>query len=131
MGRSIYKAHSLQVSERVWSIATEKIDWYIDNGSKLSGYLEPFYNCREMGLKLTISNEDWDDEDRVKGFLHVWVCEARSSDNIMVCMQEEWPGDNKYGEEAYENAKCFKYNQYYEAAEYIVKSILEHFKLED
>ena len=84
-----------------------------------------------MGLKLTISNEDWDNEDRVKGFLHVWVCEARSSDEIMVCMQEEWPGDNKFGDEAYTNAKYFHYNQYYEAAEYIVKKILEHFKLED
>ena len=46
-------------------------------------------------------------------------------------MQEDWPGDNKYGDEAYKNAKYFHYNQYYEAAEYIVKSILEHFKLED
>ena len=131
MGRSIYKSHSLQVSERVWSIATEMLDWHIDNGKKLSGYLEPFYNCRETGLALTISNEDWDNENRVKGFLHVWVCEARGSDEIMICMQTEWPGDNKFGDEAYTNAKYFHYNQYYEAAEYIVKKILEHFKLED
>lgn len=131
MGRSIYKTHSLQVSERVWSIATEKIDWHIDNGKKLSGYLEPFYNGRETGLALTISDEDWDNENRVKGFLHIWVCEKRNSDQIMICMQDTWPANNKFDEEAYENKTLIDSGKYEEAANYIVKEILKYFKMED
>lgn len=132
MARGIYKTASLLVSERVWSIVAEKIGWYVDNGYKLDGYLQPFNNCRETGLFLSIDDEDWDNEDRVKDHLYVWVCEARSSDEILVCMQTEYPeAFHKFGEEAYRNAKYFHYNQYYEAAEYIVKKILEHFKLDD
>ncbi len=132
MGRSIYKVHSLQVSERVWSIATEKLDWHIDNGSTLAGYLQPFNNCRETGLFLTIDDEDFENEDRVKGFLYIWACEYRRTDEIMVCMQTEYPeAYHKFSEEAYNNAKLFKYNQYYEAAEYIVDKILKHFKVEE
>ncbi len=132
MARGIYKTASLLVSERVWSIVTEKIGWYIDNGYKLDGYLQPFNNCRETGLFLSISNEDWDDKDRVKGPYYIWACEARGTDEIMVCMQEEYPeAFHKFGEEAYNNAKYFNYNQYCEAAEYIVNKILEHFKLDD
>ena len=132
MSRSIYKAHSLQVSERVWSIVIEKLDWYIDNGSTLAGYLQPFNNCRETGLFLTIDDEDFKNEDRVKGFLYIWACEARGSDQIMICMQTDYPeAFHKFGDEAYNNAKYFHRNQYYEAAEYIVNKILEHFKVED
>lgn len=132
MARGIYKTESLRVSERVWDIVAEKIGWYVDNGYKLDGYLQPFNNCRETGLFLTITNEDWDNKDRVLGQYYIWVCEARSSDEILVCMQKEYPeAFHKFGEEAYKNAKYFHYNQEHEAADYIVKSILEYFKLED
>jgi hypothetical protein len=132
MAKGIYKTESLRVSERVWDIVAEKIRWYIDNGYKLDGYLQPFNNCRETGLFLTITNEDWDNKDRVLGQYYIWVCEARSSDEIMICMQTEYPeAFHKFGEEAYKNAKYFHYNQYYEAAEYIVEAILKYFKLED
>ena len=89
MARGIYKTESLRVSERVWDIVAEKIGWYVDNGYKLDGYLQPFNNCRETGLFLTITNEDWDNKDRVLGQYYIWVCEARSSDEILVCMQKE------------------------------------------
>ena len=132
MAKGIYKTESLRVSERVWDIVAEKIRWYIDSGYKLDGYLQPFNNCRETGLFLSITNEDWDNKDRVLGQYYIWVCEARSSDEILVCMQKEYPeAFHKFSDEAYDNAKYFHYNQEHEAADYIVKSILEYFKLED
>ena len=123
----IYKYNSIKVSERVFDMVADQIDWINDNGNKLSGYLQTFNNCREQGFYLTISDDDFDNENRVKGFLCVWVFEHRNSDDIVVVSQEEFPQGSVFNDEAYESRKHFNYNQEHEASDYIVKLIEKRF----
>ena len=124
-------ARSYRKSLRVWDLVLEQLKWHNENGNNIDGSLMPFNDDRRNGLFLRVYDGDFDKPDRVKDFLYVWTCEAHNSDEIFVCMQTDYPtAHHLYSEEAYDNAKYFHYNEEYKAADYIVKKILEHLKME-
>ena len=127
------KVRSIKVSERVFDIVCEELDLeQTENYIKIDGWLETFNNCREQGYVLTVSTSDFDNENRTKDNLYIWASEARSSDEIVVSWQTEYPYDRgMFSEDTYENRqKYFHYNQLQEAADFIVNLVKEHFKEE-
>lgn len=129
---SFEKTRSIKVSERVFDLVCEELDFEVsENYKKISGYLSTFNNCREQGFYLTINTTDFRSEERTKEDMYVWACECRNSDNIMVVISHKYPSNNgMFDEEAYENRKYFKYNELQESADYILKAIREHFRHE-
>ena len=127
------KIRTIQVSERVFDIVCEALDLEAtENYTKISGYLSAFNNCREQGYVLHVSSSDFDNENRTKDNLYIWAFEARSSDEIVVSWQTEYPYDRgMFSEDTYNNRrKYFHYNQLQEAADFIVDLVKEQFKEE-
>lgn len=128
---SFRKIRTIQVSERVFDLVCEALDnEQYENGARINGYLECFYNCREQGYVMTVCSTDWSAKERPCD-LHVWACEARNSDEIMVVWDTESPvAGNRFGDVAYGNRKYFHYNEVQKAADYIVELVKEKFKKE-
>jgi len=132
----ITKVSGIRVSERVFSILDEFLQYETSNGHKLYAYLQTFYNCREQGYYLTVADDDLDNPNRVQENLYIFVCEARSSDNILVVIQTEYP-DGHYSEDAwnnkdkFNNTNYFGYDEEHKAADFIYKKIKEFLKLGD
>ena len=129
---SFRKIRTIQVSERVFDLVCAELDDEAsENYVKISGYMECFNNCREQGYVLHVSSTNWNSEDRTKEDLVLWAFEARSSDEIVVSWQTEYPNNGMFSEETYkERRKYFHYNQIQEAADFIIKLVKEHFKNE-
>ena len=132
----IRKVAGIKVAERVFSILDDDLEFENENGNKLSAYLTPFNNCREVGFYLTVSDDDFDNQNRVKENLYIYVCEARSSDEIMVVVQTEYPGNKgMFSEKAYncegefDYRKYFHYNEEHIAAKWIYDEIRKFLKL--
>ena len=132
----IYKVAGIKVAERVFGILDDDLTFENENGNKLSAYLQPFNNCREVGFYLTVSDDDFDNPNRVRENLYIYVCEARSSDEIMVVVQTDYPGDKgMFSEKAYncegefDYRKYFHYNEEHVAANWIHGEIRKFFKL--
>ena len=132
----IRKVAGIKVAERVFSILDDDLEFENENGNKLSAYLQPFNNCREVGFYLTVSDDDFDNPNRVKENLYIYVCEARSSDEIMIVIQTDYPGNKgMFSEKAYncegefDYRKYFHYNEEHVAAKWIYEEIRKFFKL--
>lgn len=123
------KIRTIQVSERVFDLVCE----YLDNEAsesyiKISGYLECFNNCREQGYVLHVSSTNWDNENRTKTDLVIWAFEARSSDEIVVSWQTEYPNNGMFSEDTYKNRRIyFHYHELQKAADFIIDLVKEHF----
>lgn len=128
---SFQKYRSLKVSERVFDLVVEELDCDTSgNHVKIEGWFETFNNCREQGLMLHIGSIDFDNPNRTRGLLKVWVCEARNSDDILVIVSTDSDACdiyNMFSEKAYNNRKYFDYNQEHEAADYIINKVRETF----
>ena len=126
------KIRTIQVSERVFDIVCEELDSEAtENYVKISGYLECFNNCREQGYVLHVDSVDCDNENKTKEDLIIWAFEARSSDEIVVSWQNEYPHNGMFSEETYNNRrKYFHYNELQKAADFIIDLVKEHFKAE-
>ena len=129
---SFRKIRTIQVSERVFDLVCEDLDEEAsENYVKISGYLECFNNCREQGYVLHVDSIDWDSENRTKTNLVIWAFEARSSDEIVVSWQNEYPHNGMFSEDTYNNRrKYFHYNELQKAADFIIDLVKEHFKHE-
>ena len=132
----INKVAGIKVAERVFGILDDDLNYENENGNKLGAYLQTFNNCREQGFYLTVSDDDFDNSNRVRESLYIYVCEARSSDEIMIVVQPDYPGDKgMFSEKAYncEDAfnyrKYFHYNEEHAAAKWIYEEIRKFFKL--
>ena len=126
------KLRTVKVSERVFDLVCEALNnEQYENGAKVDGYLECFVNCREQGYVLSVYSTDWSTSPENRpGDFHVWACEARSSDEIMVVWDTETPdlAGNMFSEAAYNNnRKYFRYDKLQEAADYIVGLVKEKF----
>lgn len=126
------KIRTIQVSERVFDLVCEYLDnEATENYVKIAGYLECFNNCREQGYVLHVDSNDWDNENRTKEDLCIWAHEARSSDEIVVRWQTEYPHNGMFSEETWkERSKYFHYDELQKAAEFIINLVKEHFKPE-
>lgn len=132
----ISKVAGIRVAERVFGILDDDLNYENENGNKLSAYLQTFNNCREQGFYLTISDDDFDNPNRVRESLYVYVCEARSSDEIMIVVQTDYPEDKgMFSDKAYncegefDCRKYFCYNEEHAAAKWIYEEIRKFFKL--
>lgn len=127
------KFRSVKVSERVFDLVCEALNnEQYNNGAKVNGYLECFYNCREQGYVLSVYSIDWSAKERPCD-LHVWACEARSSDEIMVIWDTETPdlAGNLFSEAAYNsNRKYFRFDELQKVANYILDLVKEKFAKE-
>ncbi len=123
------KIRTIQVSERVFDIVCEDLDLEASEYDvKISGYLECFNNCREQGYVLHVSTNDWNNENRTKEDLCIWVHEHRNGDSIVVRWQTEYPHNGMFSEETYNNrTKCFNYNELQQAADFIIGLVKGHF----
>jgi len=123
------KIRTIRVSERVFDIVCEALDnEATENYVKISGYLECFNNCREQGYVLHVDSVDWDNPNKTKKDLCVWAFEARSSDEIVVSWQTEYPHNGMFSEETYkERRKYFHYDELQKAADFIIDLVKEHF----
>lgn len=74
--------------------------------------IEAYQNGREQGITIL------DYRHRNKAF---YVAEFRRSDNIVV--YEGSYSMQSISDDAYENSKLFKYNEYYEASQYILEQL--------
>lgn len=125
---AISKVSSIKVSERVFDLVDEQLDCLNEDDAKLKGYLSTFYNCREQGFWATIYSTDC--ANTHKEDLYIFVYEHRSSDEIVVIITPEHPRDGMYSDEDYENRRrFFHYNQYGEAADYIIEEIKSYFAI--
>lgn len=125
---AISKVRSIKVSERVFDLVDEQLDCLNEDDAKLEGYLSTFYNCREQGFWATIYSRDY--ANNHKEDLYVIVYEHRSSDEIVVIITRDRPRDGMYSDEDYEHRRrFFYYNQYGEAADYIIEEIKSHFAI--
>lgn len=129
---SFNKISTIRVSERVFDIVCEELDILVSAyHKKIAGYLSTFNNCREQGFYLTIESTDFKNENRTKESMFVWACVCRHSDEIMVVISYKYPVNRgMFDEEAYNNARYFKYNQLQESADYILDEIKNHFRHE-
>jgi hypothetical protein len=126
------KIRTIQVSERVFDFVCDALDTEASEYDvKISGYLECFNNCREQGYVLHVSSVDWDNPNQTKEDLCIWAFEARSSDEIVVSWQNEYPHNGMFSEDTYNNRrKYFHYNELQKAADFIIDLVKEHFKAE-
>lgn len=127
------KIRTIRVSERVFDIVCEDLDnEATENYVKIDGWLECFNNCREQGYVLHVSSSDFENENRTKDNLYIWAFEARSSDEIVVSWQTEYPGNKgMFSEDTYNNRrKYFHYDELQKAAKFIVDLVEDHFKAE-
>lgn len=111
------KNDSLQVSEKFFKKLEDKL-----KGCSINGYYNTFNNCREQGLVLKLYNHNYS--------LHIWACQCRNSDQIMIVIGNEDNTDinDMFDEKAYENAKYFSYNKYDSAVSYVYQHIKYMFK---
>lgn len=128
---SFDKIRTIKVSERVFDYVCSELDLaHDDYGFKIDGWLETFNNCREQGYMLTITSDTWKD-DRTEDDLHVWAFESRNSDDIVVIWSSTYPQNAMFSEQDWtERNKHFKYNETYQAAEFIIDLVKKHFKYE-
>ncbi len=130
---SFRKIRSIQVSEEVLNRVCYELDIYQgEYGVKVDGWLETFYNCREQGFCLYTDSIDFDNPEKTKDHLYIWVFQHRNGDSIGVAWQTEYPSDGKYSEDTYKNRiKYFEYNQIVEAYQFIVNELVKkHYKVE-
>jgi len=123
------KIRTIQVSERVFDLVCENLDnEATESHVKIAGYLECFNNCREQGYVLHVDSVDWDNPEHTKDSLVIWAFEARSSDEIVVSWQTEYPHNGMFSEDTYKNRrKYFHYNELQKAADYIINLVKEKF----
>lgn len=87
---------------------------------KKSGYVDVFENCREQGFRIHVSSYQPEYKHMTFAF-----SENRNSDSIVVYYSNKLEGfQNEYSEEFWDSRKYFKYNEQYQAAEYI-KELIE------
>jgi hypothetical protein len=123
------KIRTIRVSERVFDIVCEELDnEQTGNYIKVDGWLETFNNCREQGYVLHMDSTDFESDKRTKENLYIWAFEARSSDEIVVSWQTEYPNNGMFSEETYkERRKYFHYDELQKAAKFIIDLVKEHF----
>lgn len=129
---SFRKMPTIRVSERVFDLVCEALETECENGAKIYGFLECFVNCREQGYVMAVYSTDFSTEEHPCD-LHIWACESRNSDDIMVVWDTETPdlAGNLFSENAYNNnRKYFRFGEYQKAADYIIELVKEHFKKE-
>lgn len=88
-------------------------------------HMDCFENCREQGFMLHISNFLSNEEYKQ---ISVAFSENRNSDDIVVYYSNKYESGGNYSDEFWNNRKFFRYNEHYQASEYIVeltKTILE------
>ena len=126
------KITTIQVSERVFDLVCNNLDLEAtENYVKISGYLECFNNCREQGYVLHVDSCDYNDPNMTKSQLCIWAFEARSSDEIVVSWQTEYPHNGMFSEDTYKNRrKYFHYNELQKAADFIIDLVKEKFQKE-
>lgn len=127
---SFNKIRTIRVSERVFDLVCEELDIETtENHIKIDGWLECFNNCREQGYVLHVESVDWNSQHRTKDNLYIWAFEARSSDEIVVSWQTEYPGNKgMFSEDTYNNRrKYFHYDELQKAADFIIDLVKAHF----
>lgn len=125
----IKKTRSVVVSERVMDLVLDNLNNDIELGLQIDGWLDAFINGREQGFALTICSKLFDNPDKTNVYLKVWVCEARSSDNILVVIGRNTLAE-VYGEEEYAYREEFYPDEMQKSAKYIVEEIKKTFKNE-
>lgn len=141
------KTNTIRVSEAVLGPVCDELDCeQTEFNVKIDGWLETFYNCREQGFCLHVDSIDWDNENRTEGELHIFACECRNSDSIMVICQTEHPHNGMFDGKAYNNYVSkevidpekeqftfnthFSYNEQQRASAFIVDTVKKFFKAE-
>lgn len=115
------KTSSLIASNMVFEILSYQIG---DELSDINFWLETFCNCREQGFMLVATGKDKNNKWVNK---YIWAHEARSSDSIVVVIDDKRTVENMFSEEAYENRRRFSRNPY-EAAEYLAEYLRNIFE---
>ena len=130
------KNNSIKVSERVFDLLYDEIQVVNEYGCessdynyKLNSYLSTFNNCREQGFYLTIWDGNYENENRVKDDLYIWVYESRNSDDIVVVFDKESTCNGMFSNEAWNNRFHFKCRQEHEVVEFIIAKICDFFKI--
>ena len=117
---------TIRVSQRIFDMVMEKIEYKEEDGYVIKGSLETFNNCREQGYFANIyGNEKNEYKD-----LYIWVHENRNSDNIVVRWQTTYPEDmGMFSEDTYRNrSKYFSYNEEHQVVNFIMDLIMTHLK---
>lgn len=120
---------TIRVSQRIFDMVMEKIEYKEEDGYEIKGSLETFNNCREQGYFANIyGNEKNEYKD-----LYIWVHENRNSDNIVVRWQTTYPEDmGMFSEDTYRNrSKYFNYNEEHQVVNFIMDLIMTHLKYEE
>lgn len=117
---------TIRVSQRIFDMVMEKIEYKEEDGYEIKGSLETFNNCREQGYFANIyGNEKNDYKD-----LYIWVHENRNSDDIVVRWSTTYPeGKGMFSEDTYRNrSKYFSYNEEHQVVDFIMNLIMTHLK---
>ena len=117
---------TIRVSQRIFDMVMEKIEYKEEDGYEIKGSLETFNNCREQGYFANIyGNEKNEYKD-----LYIWVHENRNSDDIVVRWSTTYPeGKGMFSEDTYRNrSKYFSYNEEHQVVDFIMNLIMTHLK---
>ena len=87
--------------------------------NRFDGYIETFSNYREQGYKLIVCNIINDKVNK----LTVCFSKYRNSNDIVVYYSNQYEGE-KYSSIFWDNAKLFKYNDFYEVVDYIKELLI-------
>lgn len=104
----IEKCESLKAAEKVLQIILRN-----KLSKELDGTIESYQNGREQGYII------WQPAINGKAF---YIAQYRRSDNIVIYYGKY--SMQSLSDEAYKNAKYFKYNEYRKAAKYILETML-------
>ena len=119
-------------SIRVSKVVFELVDGMLHEGDedKVSCWLETFNNCREQGFVLMATDSYKQEKETYTPSLYIWAHEGRNSDSIYIRWQDEYPNNGMYNDKTYtERTKTFKYNEQYQAAEFVKKLLRERFDI--
>lgn len=120
---------TIRVSQRIFDMVMEKIEYREEDGYEIRGSLTTFNNCREQGYCANI----YGNENNEYETLYIWVHENRNSDNIVVRWQTDYPEDNgMFSEDTYKNrSKYFSYNEEHKVVDFIMELIMKHLKYKE
>lgn len=109
------KCNSLAIAEAIIGLTIERVN-SMDKFKNMDATVECFDNCREQGLVII----------NYVGFKiqKIAVTKNRNSDDIVVYIYEKTGWNNLPAENEWDNRKFFKYNEYSEAMNYIVDSLI-------
>lgn len=123
----IRKYESIVVSERVWSYVDEMLEE--EDLPRVQGWLDVFNNCRETGYMCKFYSLS--EKLLNKKNLCIWVFEHRNSDDIVVVTSDHATINSMFDADAYTKRIHFSYDEERRAAKYIIKKIVDHFKIEE